>query len=610
MPSGWTINSLNMTFPNINAPNSTITANDYVYAENTTNSTVLAEPFQLPANQSALLTYISVYLLEYPYNETSIVPLNLSIFNAVYNSSLGFPTPGILLRNESRNFSETPAQLGWKNYSLITTVKLDWSSTYNGTFFVALQQEPSSASENNTVFWFFCPDNHATGQHGYGEYFNNTSGNWAQALYNVSIPIDYCLEVSVSVNNTLDWETPYPTGVNMEVNGTAVTNGASPGTGTCNLYQNLNISGNFAILNVSTTWVSPLIFNATITVYGINVPAILYAQFITTLTTFFFSYNSTTSSQNTFSLSLGLILLGAVVATGYGGSTAYRKSRIPLNAMKSLENIIVDHNPSGTMIWSFDFISMRQDVALVSGFISAIKSFLGEMNVGGLKRLSTEFGTFIREETQMLTATCITSDIGLDEELWIRNKMHEFLIQIEQNHYAQLENWKGDVGQFQASFPAILGSIIDLDEVRSLQRQKINELTRNKDTLQKKVNSYRAKLDELKSRHDSGELDFKKYIVERYKTEAKYDKVQKDYLYAGLFLARAPALLEERPVKAKDIEKIESIQNQFLQVSNEIEALRKKELEGSITSQDLERKENLQKELMTLIDKLDKMQKT
>ncbi|MHA1210577.1 MAG: hypothetical protein ACTSRF_15330, partial [Candidatus Freyarchaeota archaeon] len=63
---------------------------------------------------------------------------------------------------------------------------------------------------------------------------------------------------------------------------------------------------------------------------------------------------------------------------------------------------------------------MQQDIALVSGFMTAIKSFLEEMKIGGLKRLGTEFGTFIREESELLTCTCITGEIGLDEELWIR----------------------------------------------------------------------------------------------------------------------------------------------------------------------------------------------
>jgi DNA repair exonuclease SbcCD ATPase subunit len=242
--------------------------------------------------------------------------------------------------------------------------------------------------------------------------------------------------------------------------------------------------------------------------------------------------------------------------------------------------------------------------------MSAIKSFLEEMKIGGLKRLSTEFGTFIREESQLLTATCITSDIGLNEELWIRGKLHEFLIKIEQNHYEQLKEWKGDVAQFRESFPAILGSLINLEKVQSLQRQKIEKLARNKDKLQDKVNKYGAKLEELKSRYDSGELDFKKYIVERYRTEAKYDKVQKEYLYAGLFLSRVPALLEAKPLKTKEVEKMEKIQNRFLEIRKEIEELRKKELEGSITSQDLERKESLQKELNTLMEKLDKLKKT
>ncbi|MEM2984507.1 MAG: hypothetical protein QXL24_04760, partial [Candidatus Jordarchaeaceae archaeon] len=244
-----------------------------------------------------------------------------------------------------------------------------------------------------------------------------------------------------------------------------------------------------------------------------------------------------------------------------------------------------------------------------SGFIQAIKTFLEEMKVGGLKRLGTEFGTFIREESKLLTATCIAGNIGIDEELWIRNKLHEFLIQGEQKHYKQLEEWKGDVGQFRESFPVILSSLIDLKKVQSLQRQKIEKLTRDKDKLQREVDKYGAKLDKLKGRYDAGEIGFKNYLVERYKIEAKYDKVQKDYLYASLFLSRAAPILEEKPLKPKEIEMLEKIQNRFLEIRKEIDELRKKELKGIITSEDIAVKEKLQKELMNLMEKLEKLKK-
>ncbi|MHA1364747.1 MAG: hypothetical protein ACTSP1_19850, partial [Candidatus Freyarchaeota archaeon] len=171
-----------------------------------------------------------------------------------------------------------------------------------------------------------------------------------------------------------------------------------------------------------------------------------------------------------------LAAIGAVALAGASGYHINKRRKIPRNAMKNLESILVDHNPTGSLVWSFDFVSMQQDIALVSGFISAIKSFLEEMKIGGLKRLGTEFGTFIREESELLTCTCITGEIGLDEELWIRSKLHEFLVQIEQAHWKRFKDWKGEVAQFREVFPATLGTLIDLDKVRKLQRQKVEEL--------------------------------------------------------------------------------------------------------------------------------------
>ncbi|MHA1334099.1 MAG: hypothetical protein ACTSPL_08545 [Candidatus Odinarchaeia archaeon] len=83
-------------------------------------------------------------------------------------------------------------------------------------------------------------------------------------------------------------------------------------------------------------------------------------------------------------------LTGVVVAVGVGGFIANNRRKIPYRALSSLENIIVDHVPTGITLWAFDFFKMEQDVTLVSGFMSAVKSFLGEMKKGGLRKLETE----------------------------------------------------------------------------------------------------------------------------------------------------------------------------------------------------------------------------
>ncbi|MGQ9721309.1 MAG: hypothetical protein ACUVXA_08310 [Candidatus Jordarchaeum sp.] len=615
IPSGWAINSINMSFSNIIAPNTTITMEHEPVKAYELNYT-RAMSFQLPENQTAYLWNISIYRLQ--INQLAITNVNVSLYNSVYNDTTKLPEPGTLL-NTSLQIVSGDLTIGWHKFTLSTPWELNPEANtdprVNNTFFIAIKIIPFL--NDHRIFWFFAPDegDEAGTEPAFYEdlgfaYNSTDSGdpvNWNLEKLN-DYTVDYCLKVDVSVNDTVGYyETPLPSEVNMKVNGTVVEN-VSRGVGACNLTQNLNISGNFAILNVSTTWVYPegLKFDVTIYLSYVNVYLIMLTRSLTAFT----FYTIIKENQNQLFMLMGFIALGAVIAGGYGGRSAYKRRKIPLNALKSMENILIDHKPTGTMIWSFDFISMQQDVALVSGFITAIKSFLEEMKVGGLKRLGTDFGTFIREESQLLTATCITSDIGLDEELWIRSKLHEFLIKVEQEHWNQLEGWKGDLTPFKESLPSILASLINLEKAQKLQRQKIDKLTKNKDKLQKKVNKYGAKLEELKSRYDSGEIDFKKYIFERYKTEAKYDKVQKDYLYASLFVSRVSPPMEAKPAKPKDVEKMENIQNRFLEIRREIEALRRKELVGSITSQDLERREKLQKELMALIEKLDKLHKT
>jgi len=181
-----------------------------------------------------------------------------------------------------------------------------------------------------------------------------------------------------------------------------------------------------------------------------------------------------------------------------------------------------------------------------------------------------------------------------------------YTFRLRQEYGKQLETWKGEVSQFAEAFPVILASIINLDKVHKLQMQKVMKLSKNRQKLQKKVNEYGEKLEKLKSKYDSGEIDFKKYIYERYKTEERYDKVQKDYIYASLFLQRTPSQsTQPKPKFAKEMEKL---QNRLFEVKAKIDELEKKEMQGTITSTDIEEKQKLQKELLDLIQKLDKIQ--
>lgn len=580
------IDGVNFSLSNIVAPNYTIRI-----AESSSNfESLMNQKYAMSFNlsQNCYLYNVSLYLVS---GKTPPIYVDFAIYNATWNQTSKLPEPDEAIYSVDNYDLSSQLKLGWKTIdimSLCGLLHLNLSSTENGTFFIVLSQD-----SGKELVWGYNSDE----GNGYGSAYNLTSGT-------EFLSVDFSMRVYLSATNFTTRMLPFPSEINLKINGVNVTDSGSEGGGFCSITGDFGSSN--LVFNFSSTWFDTVSFNANVTVSGVNLyPSILLSTLLSTLLggytlgSFF-----ETQKRNTVFLTVGII--GAVAVSGVSFYRVEKRRRVPINAMRNMESIIVDHNPTGTMVWSFDFISMQQDVTLVSGFMSAIKTFLEEMKIGGLKRLSTEFGTFIREETKMLTATCIAGEMGLDEEIWIRGKLHEFLVRIEQNYYKELEGWKGDVAQFREAFPNILASLINLGYVQRLQRQKMEKLSGNRDKLQRTLNSYGAKLEELKSRYDSGELDFKKYIIERYKTEAKYDKVQKEYLYAGLFLSRTSSLLERR-VKPKNLERIEKIQSRFLEVRKEIEALERKELKGTITSEDITLREKLQKELVSLIEKLDKL---
>nr|MDO8077803.1 hypothetical protein [Candidatus Freyarchaeota archaeon] len=521
--------------------------------------------------------------------------LDFAVYNASWNGTHVIPDKNITKWIKNYDWTDQ-GEVGWKTINITSpegfggVIFLDPNNTDNETFFVVIGQD---STVSRAFSWAYTED--PAGDDGYGPAYRLVSGFPA-------LPVDYSMRVYLSPSGTGDPEVPLPSEINLRINGTAVSDSGGEGKGTWS-------GGGFGVTNslifdFDSTWPGSVSFSVTVEVYGTN----LYGSIL--LSTLLQGYSLGLLIQNKEQGDTFLILaaIGAVALAGASGYHINKRRKIPRNAMKNLESILVDHNPTGSLVWSFDFVSMQQDIALVSGFMTAIKSFLEEMKIGGLKRLGTEFGTFIREESELLTCTCITGEIGLDEELWIRSKLHEFLVQIEQAHWKQFEDWKGEVAQFREVFPATLGTLIDLDKVRKLQRQKVEELTKKREKLQKKVNKYGARLEELKSKYDSGEIDFKKYIVERYKTEAKYDKVQKDYIYTSLFLSRVTST-PGAALAAPEAEKIKKIQKRFLQVKKEIEELQRREREGVITSKDVERKEKLQKELLKLMDELDRLKR-
>ncbi|MFB0561363.1 MAG: hypothetical protein ACETWM_09150 [Candidatus Lokiarchaeia archaeon] len=598
LPGVPLVDSVNFTLSGIIAPNYTIQIAENLWGTESLENKIFAMSFEINDNQTCYLYSVSLFLIVLRNQPFSNIYVDFAIFNATWNSTHVVPDANVTEWADDYNLKDQEDE-AWKTIDIIDPVvgfgdlvALDPINTDNGTFFVVLTQ---NRADSKYLYWAYSND--TTSGYDYGHAYDNTSGT------PLLLDSDYFMRVDLSACNFTNHVQPFPTEINLKINEIQVQNSGSEGSGICVITGDFG-SSNALVFDFDSTWFDEVSFNVTVEIYGTN----LFANVL--MSSLFQGYSlgsmfQTQDRNNTF-LIIGAI--GAVAVAGASGYRANRKRKIPLNAMRNMESIIVDHSPTGGLIWSFDFISMQQDIALVSGFMSAVKTFLKEMKIGGLKRLGTDFGTFIREESQLLTATCITGEIGIDEELWIRGKLHEFLIKIEQSYYKELQAWKGNVAQFRETFPMILGAKIDLDKVQKLQLKKIEKLSKNMDKMQKKVNKYGGKLEKQKAKYDSGEIDFKKYIVERYKTEAKFDKVQREYIYASLFLQRKPSPMEPKKVTPKATQEMEKIQKRFFEVRAEIEELERKEWQGVITSTDIERKERLQRELFALIEELGKFQ--
>ncbi|MFB0561388.1 MAG: hypothetical protein ACETWM_09275 [Candidatus Lokiarchaeia archaeon] len=300
-------------------------------------------------------------------------------------------------------------------------------------------------------------------------------------------------------------------------------------------------------------------------------------------------------------------LLGSVITAAYGTNKWRIRLVIPDKALTSLENIIVDHAPTGATLWVFDFLKMETDVTLLSGFMSAIKSFMGEMYRGGLRKLETEFITFIREDGELLTVTCITSGNTTEEEKWIRQRLRKFISDAEQQHWNELQNWRGDASVFRASFLEILATVIDLDKAEKLQMDKASKINGQKEMLRAELNRLDSQLESLRQRFEAEQIDEAEFKARKAEIEQKYSKVQGDYIDVSLFLSKIPHTLEAKMVTPNS-KKTEKMQKKLLKIRMEIEELQRKEQEGKMTSRDTKRKEKLQKELMALIEKPDKLQ--
>ncbi|WXG42160.1 MAG: hypothetical protein WED07_15585 [Candidatus Freyarchaeum deiterrae] len=242
----------------------------------------------------------------------------------------------------------------------------------------------------------------------------------------------------------------------------------------------------------------------------------------------------------TLYLLLGVAICSVVVAI-IAANRLRIKHVIPTKVLASLENIIIDHTLSGVTLWAFDFLRMNQDVGLLSGFMSAVRSFLDEMKEGGLRKLETESRMLIRENGDFLTATCIARIKTPQEEEWIRQRLRKFLLNAEQQHRKRLENWMGCVRPFKASFMRILASVINLDKAEKLQTERLSKIRRDKERLQEELRTLNFQLEKLNQQLGVEEINEKEFEARKNEIELNYEDIQNNYDETSLLLSRVPS---------------------------------------------------------------------
>ncbi|MGQ9721086.1 MAG: hypothetical protein ACUVXA_07165 [Candidatus Jordarchaeum sp.] len=294
-------------------------------------------------------------------------------------------------------------------------------------------------------------------------------------------------------------------------------------------------------------------------------------------------------------------LLGAgIVADGFR-----RRYLIPVRVLASLENIIVDHIPSGITLWAFDFFKMEHHTIIVSGFIAAVKSFMIEMRKGNLKKLETEFGTFIKEDGDIITITCITSGTTASEENWIRERLQSFLAIAELRHRNDLQNWMGNASIFQESFFRIISSLIDIDKAMKLQKQRKFKIEKKKERLHAELKNLDSKIDIIETQLVNGKISEEEFEVKRNRIKQEYKRIREYYIHTCFLLSRLNR--KSREVNIETAKSIERIKDAFFELKIEIENLQVKKFWGDITPNDIRCKNKLQERLTALIENLDEL---
>ncbi len=317
----------------------------------------------------------------------------------------------------------------------------------------------------------------------------------------------------------------------------------------------------------------------------------------------FMMAQSLQAEQSSRLLSLLGIILGLIGVSGGVAAQTYRKLRAPIRAMSAIENILVTHKESGLPLWSFDVFSMDIDVTLVSGFVSAVRNFAEEMKVGGFNVLETRLGTFVRAESELLEATCITGKVGRFEVEWLQGRLDEFLRLVEEEIGDALRKWKGgETGEFREVFRQAFSRVLDVSRLIKIHERKMSKLVSERNKLSSMLRAVEEEARQAGRLFEEGRLTPEEYEERVAKLSREKDVLEQRISSIDETLSRAK--VRELVISGK----MEEISRRFTDIRSEIDRLKEKEDKGELTEKEKRRLRKLEKELKKLVDELGRIE--
>ncbi|MEM1723458.1 MAG: hypothetical protein QXK43_06830 [Candidatus Jordarchaeales archaeon] len=306
-----------------------------------------------------------------------------------------------------------------------------------------------------------------------------------------------------------------------------------------------------------------------------------------------------------FSRLLALLGVSAavVVAGGVAGGRVYRRWRAPVKALSSIENVLVTHRETGLPLWSFDVLSLDVDATLVSGFVSAVRSFAEEMRLGGFNVLETRIGTFVRAESELLEVVCVAGKVGKLEVEWLRGRLAEFLRLVEAEAGSALRKWEGgDVSEFRDVFRRAFNSVFNYPRLLKLHEARMRGLIKEKSRLMTAIASLEKEAKKAGELLDKRVLSVEEY--ERRISELSREKETLEQRIASIDDTLSRIRVRELIITGK----IEEVRARFNEIRSKIEEFRVKEERGELTDKERKKLRALEKELKRLIDELGKIE--